>query len=80
MNLYIVDMEAWIPFQLLEHGGFMVIKAHNEIELTDIIKTETAHYPLLKEYDGAIEKAVRKCKRFEIDEMNPVGKVKVWIT
>jgi len=80
MYIYIVDMETWIPFHLLEHGGFMVIKAHDRAEVVDIIMTETAHYPLLKEHDEKLPEASAKFKRYKIDDTNPVGKVKVWIT
>ena len=80
MFLYIVNLEDWIPFQLLEFGGVMVIKAKDEFELEQLIKDETQHYPDLKKYDDKIRKGVINSKSFKIDDAIPSGKVRTWIS
>ena len=80
MKLYVVDMEAWIPFYVLEHGGVMVIKAKDEKELVQWIKDETKHFPHLKPYDKDIGKGIKGIRSYEIPHQNQSGKVKSWIT
>ena len=80
MNLYVVDIERWIPFYVSEQGGVMVIKAKDEKELVDFIKDETRHFPHLKPYDKDIEENIKGIRGYEIPHQNSSGKVRTWIT